>query len=251
MPFHPILPPEVRLRIYEICLDDYFDKTKSWIWVLPASASSSTNDRLTWADVHGATIKIPVPRILQVELGDMRARLLAWLSRRKGLTAMGNSPVLRFPDRSYQSWRDMLYLHTSTEIDSFCRLLGSNQSELADLAIIRRVAVAASVNHEEGIPRFLENFENLCPDLWDLFRLDELLVVFMILEQGKLVDVTSTWKGNHSAYSIEPLQEADFEGRKDGLQRAVKALDKLVKPMLLAPYHEELRITACKMIPRT
>lgn len=266
MPSHPLLPPEVRLRIYEICLDEYFDnnKKKPGVWVLPARLSSSPNGSLTWAGVHGATIRNPVPSILQVELGDMRARLLARLARQRGLVAVGNSPILRFPDRQFQQGRDILYLHNSAEVALFCGFLKKKEPELADPLAIQRVAVAASVNHEEGSPRFMESFEDLCSGLRrrDVLHLDELLIVFVMLDHGKLVDVTSGEKGNYSAFFIDPLETSDLEGRQDGLQQAVTALEKLVRPRLfpryenlkyprISPRYEKYpRITACKIIPR-
>lgn len=251
MPSHPVLPPEIRLRIYEICLDEHFNNKKPGVCVLPARLSSNPNGSLDWPSFYGLTIKNPVPGILQVELGDMRARLLAWLAAQRGLIAVSNLPALAFPDRQYKPRHDILYLHNSAEIGLFCRFLRKKDPGLAYYSLIQRVAVAASVYHEEGSPRFMEGFEDLCSDLRRVLHVDELLIVFVILDHGKLVDVTSGWKGNHSAYFIEPLQTGDLEGRRDGLQQAVTALDRLVRPRLSPPYEKRLKITACKMIPRT
>jgi hypothetical protein len=195
-------------------------------------------------------IKTPIPGTLQIELGEMRSHLLAWLARQRGVFPVKNTPVLRFPDRVYQSERDMLYLNNSTEICLFCRLLKVPETVMSDYAIIRRVAVAAFVDHTEGRPRFLGKFDLLYGVLDELIRLEELLVVFVIVEHGKLVDVTLVSKGNHSAYSIESLQQSDLDGRRDGLKQAITGLDGLVRPMLWGDARD-IKITACKMIPRT
>jgi len=121
MTSHPALPPQIRLRIYKICLAEFFDTPG--VWVFPAGHSLSPNYPLTWAEIQGAMIKTPIPGTLQIELGEMRPHLLAWLARQRGVFPVKNTPVLRFPERVYQSERDMLYLNNSTEICLFCRLL--------------------------------------------------------------------------------------------------------------------------------
>ncbi|KAJ0108945.1 hypothetical protein J7T55_005492 [Diaporthe amygdali] len=246
MTSHCALPAEIRLKIYEMRLAEYFNAPG--VCVFPTRYFDGRFCKLTWAEVQGAMIKTPVPATLQIDSGEMRSHLLQWLAREKDISPMENAPVLSFPDRPYCPERDIIYLDNRIQIHLFCKLLEVEDlvepgNEILEFAIrVRRVAIAASVRHTDNLPRFLG-------DLDELPGLEELLVVFLILEHGKLEYITSVPKENHSAYSLEPLCQSDLGSHQKQLKEAITRLDELLRPMLWT-HAKGLKITACKMIPR-
>lgn len=197
-------------------------------------------------------IKTPVPPILQIELGEMRSHLLAWLARHRGVYPVKDSPVLKFPDRQYQPHHDIIFLRDSADMDLFSKLIYFANIEMNELTRIRRVAVAADFDCKCGfhIGQLLTlSFDGLCDDLEYLDCFEELFVVIGIFKHGKLVSISSVPKGDHSAYSIESLHEGDLEGRSDRVKGEILGLDKDVRP-LLAEHVRDAKITACKLVPR-
>lgn len=241
-----VLPPELRLHIYEHRLAEYFDRPG----VLTQRHSYNNRSALTWASLKtDPTIRTPVPAILQVEMGDMRSHLLDWLAKERSVLPVETYPVLRFPDRAYEPERDIIYLDNRNDIQRLNYILGSEDLQPADLQIpefagnIRRVAIAASVRRTDTLPAFLEGLDKL-PGL------QELLVVFMIAsEPGKLEYITSVPINKYPAYALEPIHDHDLQAQPQALAVAIEGLDDLLRPMFKI-HAESLNITACKMIPR-
>lgn len=248
MALNSVLPPELRLNIYERRLAAYFDTPG--VCMFPVRDSSDRYFGLTWAALKtDPMISTPVPSILQVELGDMRAHLLEWLAKEKGVLPVETYPALRFPDRPYDPERDIMYLENRNDIAQLHTILGSEDSEPADLQIpefarkIRRVAIAASVRRTDTFPAFLESLD-------ELPGLQELLVVFMAAsEPGKLEYITSVPKEKYPACILEPIRENDLAAQPQALRVATEGLDDFLRPMLKT-HAKTLKITACKMIPR-
>lgn len=252
MTSHPALPPEIRLRIYEICLAEYFDTPGVCFLPTQLSFNRSPGSSLDWSEIQGAVIKTPVPPILQIELGEMRSHLLAWLARYRGVFPVEHSPVLRFPDRQYRPQSDILFLRDFSDIEFFCRLMMLVNVEMNESTRMRRVAVAAYNDCKCGVhicQHYTFSLDTLCEDLQYLDCFEELFVVIGILKHGELVSIRSVPKGNHSAYSIEPLHEDDLKGRPDRVKGEILGIDKTVRP-LLEEVLRDAKITACKMVPR-
>lgn len=117
MASHAILPFEIRLIIYEMCLVEWFNAIG--IYAVPSQRSFAEALQMVWPlfrslrgyrpkdDVRDARVKLPVPSVLQVEAGEARARLLRWLAKR-GVKPDERAPTLKFPDLGYAAVLDFL-----------------------------------------------------------------------------------------------------------------------------------------------
>lgn len=242
-----VLPPELRLNIYELRLAAYFDTPG--VCIFPVLDPRSTRQKMTWTHLKTAPrIRTPVPAILQVELGEMRSRLLGWLAKEKGVWPVETSPVLRFPNRAYHPERDIIYLDNRNDVWQFLDLLGSedlntaNSQTIEFVGKIRRLAIAASVRLTPSLPKLLRNLDQLS-------GLQELLVVFLIATgPGKLEYISSVPK-DKAAYTIVPIRDNDLEAQPQALSVAIERLDESLRSMLKNDA-KNLKITACKMTSR-
>ena len=92
------LPLEIRLKIYEILLTEWFDAPGIWMYPAPLKCGECSDlmyDDGTvdnWSDalckVHMPQVKLPVPAVLQAEPVEIRSHLLKWLARHKGMSTI-------------------------------------------------------------------------------------------------------------------------------------------------------------------
>lgn len=198
--------------------------------------------------IKNATVKVPVPPVLQAEAGDARPRLLKWLAKHKGIQPDESAPVLRFPDRFYVPERDFLYLNSPVEVQTLSGFLIPENSMLKTNFFrrrIRQIALPASIRHSEHLPLLLER-------LGTLAGLRELAFAFVELDHagGELQVVDPVPRKHPAAYTLEPLGDGDIADYRRKLCGSIRGLEALIRPMLRHYAARDIKITACKMIPR-
>lgn len=261
MPPFPFLPFDVRLNIYEEYLARFFDAPGIWIFSSQVSFVEIPLTRVFRAGVfcpneeHDAPIawvKQPVPPVLQAEAGEARSRLLEWLAKRKGINP-DEGATLKFRDRAFIPECDFLYLHSPEQVQACSESLDpdnwgytrrhSSRGYGSLRFRIRRIALLASIRHTEHLPLFLRRLDAL-PNL------KELMFAFVELDRGELRFIDSVPKKNPAVYTLERLRDGDIKDYRRKLSRSIEGLEAFIRPMLCR-HSKDLKITACKMIPRS
>ena len=190
--------------------------------------------------------KLPMPPALQAETGEVRPHLLKWLAKRRGIKPDESAPTLRFRDRAYIPEHDFIYLYSVEQIQAFSDSLASEKSTsmICDLfgGRVRRIALLASICHSEHLPLFPKRLDAL-PGL------QELTFVFVELDRGELKFIGLVPKKNPAAYNLERLRDGDIKDYSRKLSRSIEGLEAFIRPML-GSHSKNLKIAACKMIPR-
>lgn len=248
------LPLEVRLNIYEECLADWLDAPGICIFPLQRSVAEMPRMRQTQMlyyvrsaeyNARFPKVKLPVPPVLQAEAGEVRSHLLKWLVNHKGISPGGIEPTLKFPDRRYIAEHDFLYLQSPVHVCAFSASLHAGSlGEIRSIFgfRIRRIALPASIRHSVQLPICLKRLDTL------LF-LEELAFAFVELDHGELKFIDSAPKKNPAAYTLERLRDGDIADYRRKLSRSIEGLEAFIRPML-GRHAKNLKITACKMIPR-
>ncbi|KAL1875842.1 hypothetical protein Daus18300_003033 [Diaporthe australafricana] len=250
---HHTLPPELRLEVYEFYIADYLDAPG--ICKFPSEIPDRRliwrhRNLQVWHKILSAEVKLAVPSPLRAEQGEIRSHLLKWLAKEKGISQDANATTLRFPDRVYRPERDFLYLNNPDQVNTLIDLLDlswgiSIRTFHMFRRSIRRIALVDSIRRRARFPQFLKSLD-LLP------RLQELAFVFVELapgDHGNLEFVAPWPKTNHATYSVEPLADGDIAPSRWKLRKKIERLETTVRPML-GNHAQELKITACKVVPR-
>lgn len=268
MASHATLPLELRLDIYERCLAHCFDSPG--ICIFPGISFDGSDLfqshllsllrilRWPWFQlsfgyslgteyVREENVQLPVPPVLQAELRDVRSHLLNWLAKHRGIKPDESVSTLRFRNRAYIPEHDFLYLESPRRIQEFSKILDPKDSNRICSIFgprIRRIALPASICHTEFLPLFL-----FLQRLDTLPGLRELAFAFVELDHGELKIIDSVPKKNPAAYTLERLRVGGVADCRRKLSRSIEGLEALIRPML-GTHARNLKITACKMIPR-
>ncbi|KAG6361621.1 hypothetical protein INS49_009848 [Diaporthe citri] len=272
MASHATLPLELRLDIYERCLAHCFDapgicmfpgmsfdesdliqshllhllRILRWrLFRVSFGFSHPFSDGIEY--VREGKVKLPVPSVLQAESGDVRSHLLKWLAKHRGIKPGKSAPTLRFRDRAYIPEHDFLYLESPRKVQEFSKILDpKDPSSICGIfgPRIRRIALPASIRHTESLPLFL-----FLQRLDTLPGLRELAFAFVELDHGELKIIDSVPKTDPAAYTLERLGDGDIPDYRRKLSRSIEGLETFIRPML-GGHSRNLKITACKMIPR-
>lgn len=236
MASHITLPFEIRLKIYEILLTEWIEEPAIW-------KGSPT-------DVGNLTVRVPVPAVLQAEVGEGRSRLLKWLVKHKDISPAENAPTLRFSAREFNLRHDFLYLDSAERMNKLSHGLQKicSRKEYRGINSVlwmpRRIALLAPTHYTKSLPHFLKVL-GLVP------AVQELAFAFVELDHGELTFIDSNPKKNAAAYTLEQIRDGDIEAHRWELKTSIEGLERLIRPMISDGWHaQNLKITACKMIPR-
>lgn len=268
MASHATLPLELRLDIYERCLAHYFDSPG--ICIFPGISFDGSDlfqshllsllriPRWPWFQlsfgyslgteyVREGNVQLPVPAVLQAELGDVRSHLLKWLAKHRGIKPDESAPTLRFRDRAYIPEHEFLYLESPRKVQEFSKILNPKDSSRICSIFgprIRRIALPASIRHTDFLPLFV-----FLQRLDTLPGLKELAFAFVELDHGELKIIDSVPKKNPAVYTLERLRDGDIADYRRKISRSIERLEVFSRSMI-ETHAQHLKISACKMIPR-
>lgn len=236
MASHITLPFEIRLKIYEVLLTEWIEEPAIWKGSPPGAGLFM--------------VRVPVPAVLRAEAGEARSRLLKWLVKHKGISPAESAPTLRFSARNFDPQRDFMYLDSAETMNAISQAIqdissGFNTGGTGSLGWMpRRIALREPTHYTKSLPQFLKSLE-LMP------AVQELAFAFVELEHGELASIDSYPKKNAAAYTLEQIRDEDIEACRWKLRMSIEGLERLIRPMLGDHWHgKNLKITACKMIPR-
>lgn len=251
------LPVEIRLKIYELLLAEWDSEPAIFSPRGPGVGETIEQPR----------VRVPVPAVSQAEAGEVRSRLLQWLTKHTRVVPAESTPTLRFHDREFDIQHDFLFLkpHYNTMDIRFLQSRNRMMRHISWNQLRPRAEPEAEIYFLGMMPRRIAMLSPTCcgtalplllRELGWLRYIRELAFAFVELDDGELKLIHSAPKMNPAAYTLEPLRDGDIKENRRDLLRSVEGLRDLIWDMILdeweIPVGKTLpvKITACKLIPR-